>query len=86
MKGFGIEHTADGLRIDPILREGDRELKLSLRLDALTVEILLKKGDGFARSADGAFTLTVDGAVVQGNLVSLAGKKGVCRIEGTFAS
>lgn len=29
LKGYGIEFTADGIRIDPVLRETDREVSLS---------------------------------------------------------
>lgn len=86
MKGFGLEYESGGLRIDPILREGDREVHLTTRANGLTCEITLTKGEGFARVADGGFSLKLDGVPVAGNLVSLAGKTGTCRIEGVFSN
>ena len=85
LKGYGIEYTADGLKIDPVLREADTSVRLTVRSGELTLEIAFTKRDGFARAADGGFALTVDGARVSGNSVSLAGKKGTVRIAGTFA-
>jgi hypothetical protein len=86
MKGFGLEYERDGLRIDPVLRESDREVRLTTRANGLTCEITLTKGEGFARVADGGFSLKLDGVPVTGNLVLLAGKTGTCRIEGTFTN
>ena len=84
LKGYGIEYTAEGLKIDPVLREADTSVRLTVRSGDLTLEIAFTKREGFARAADGGFTLTVDGARVSGNAVSLAGKKGIVKITGSF--
>ncbi len=85
LKGYGIEHTAEGLKVDPVLREGDTSVHLTVRAGDLTLEIAFSKREGFTRAADGGFSLTVDGAHVSGNAVSLAGKKGTVKITGMFS-
>lgn len=84
MKGYGVEFVGEGLRIDPVLREEETSVRAVVRTGALTVELEYRKPKGFARVRDGGLALRVDGEVVEGNTLPLAGRTGTVRVIATF--
>jgi cellobiose phosphorylase len=84
MRGFGIEYTSEGLRLDPVLRESDTDVSLVLKTGDLTLRIRYRKGAGFVRSLGNRFEVTVDGVPLAGNVLSLEGRHGECTVDGVF--
>jgi hypothetical protein len=82
MKGYGIEFTAGGLKIDPVLKPADRSIKLTLKTGGREIRITVTKPEGFCRAAGGHLKLTVNGKPAGGNVVSLAGTEKVLEITG----
>ncbi|TAK34554.1 MAG: glycosyl transferase [Chloroflexota bacterium] len=58
---FGITASPEGLLVDPILRDGQRSLRLSMDTGQARYLIEIEKPAGFARSRDRASVVAVDG-------------------------
>ena len=84
MRGFGIEYTSEGLKLDPVLRESDTEVSLVLKTGDLVLRVRYRKGAGFVRSLGNRFAMTVDGVPLAGNVLSLEGRHGECTVDGVF--
>jgi cellobiose phosphorylase len=71
MSAFGVEYTTKGLILDPIIREDQKVTSYNVNTGKSVYCITIKKPEGFYRSADGNVKISVDGKVIEGNLVPL---------------
>jgi cellobiose phosphorylase len=69
MSAFGVEFTGAGIALNPVLREEQESLNLSVRLEKSAYSIGIRKPAGFRRFADGGATVTLDGKVLEGNVL-----------------
>lgn len=69
LEALGVEHTAEGISIDPILREDERELAFVLKLEDTSYRISVSKPEGFRRSLDSLVHVTLDGHEQESHLV-----------------
>lgn len=69
MEALGIEYTAQGIALNPILREEQTELSYTLKLGGSSYCIRIRKPEGFSRMRDGVASLTLDGRTLEDGLV-----------------
>ena len=69
MSAFGIEYQANGMVLDPILRNEEESLGYKLRTNSSEYDVQIKKPKGFSRLLDGTSLLKVDGKEIQGNII-----------------
>lgn len=72
MEALGIEYTAQGIALNPILREEQTELAYTLKLGGSSYRIRITKPEGFSRMQDGMANLTLDGRMLEAGLVPAA--------------
>ncbi|MGE5551739.1 MAG: hypothetical protein ACM3ZC_14590 [Bacteroidota bacterium] len=60
LAAFGVEHTVEGLKIDPILREKETTLTLTLNPGKTSYKIRIEKPPGFYRMKDRRADLMLD--------------------------
>lgn len=85
LKAYGIELSSGGLSIDPILPASARSTSIQLRLSEATVSIQYQKPEGFYRSLDSRYTLTLDGEKVPDSLIPLSRLHGSHSIQAVFS-
>ena len=83
-RGFGIDFGANGLQLDPLLREADTEVRIDLKWETQTYQIIYRKPLGFVRFKDKPPTVTVDGQVWAEGIIPRVGAGCVCVIEVTW--
>ncbi|CQR57664.1 cellobiose phosphorylase [Paenibacillus riograndensis SBR5] len=69
MEALGIEYTAQGIALNPILREEQTELSYTLKLGGSSYCIRISKPEGFRRMQNGTARLTLDGRALENGLV-----------------
>lgn len=69
MEALGIEYTAQGIALNPILREEQTELVYTLKLGDSSYRIRITKPEGFCRLREGMARLTLDGQALLEGLV-----------------
>ncbi|WP_238653468.1 GH36-type glycosyl hydrolase domain-containing protein [Paenibacillus piscarius] len=69
MEALGIEYTAQGIALNPVLREEQTEFSYTLKLGSSSYHIRVRKPEGFNRMQDGAARLTLDGQALTDGLV-----------------
>jgi len=79
-RGFGIDFGHQGLRLDPLLRDGDTEVHIDLQWQTETYQVIYRKPVGFVRALDQTPTLTVDGQVRPMGIIPRVVSGTVCRI------
>ncbi|CAH1196680.1 hypothetical protein PAECIP111892_02298 [Paenibacillus auburnensis] len=72
MEALGIEYTAQGIKLNPILREEQTDFAYTLKLGGSSYRISIRKPEGFRRIQDGAACLTLDGRALEEGLVPAA--------------
>jgi cellobiose phosphorylase len=72
MEALGIEYTAQGIALNPILREEQTEFAYTLKLGSSSYRIRISKPEGFRRMQDGTARLTLDGRTLEEGLVPTA--------------
>lgn len=72
MEALGIEYTAQGIALNPVLREEQTEFSYTLKLGSSSYHIRVRKPEGFCRMQDGTARLTLDGQAVTDGLVPAA--------------
>ena len=83
---FGLNVMAEGIRLDPVLREDQTELELSLDTGWAAYQIRITKPKGFCRVGDDRVRLTVDGEQATSNVVPYFRDGKVHRVELEFES
>ena len=83
LEALGVEHREDGISIDPILREGERQLEFILKLEDTSYQICVSKPEGFYRSLDSSICVKLDGEERQSCVVPRLddGKRHVIMID-----
>lgn len=71
MSAYGLEYTTNGILIDPVIRENEKSSAYTVNTGKAVYNISIKKPEGFCRIADGNAKITVDGSVIEGNLIPL---------------
>jgi len=84
LKAYGIELSARGVVIDPVLRPSERETGIILRMENSCISIHYKKPEGFCRCRDSRFTLLLDQNNIEGNSIPLSRLKGDHQIDVEF--
>ncbi len=69
VSAFGVEISGDGIRLDPVLREEQESLALSMNTGKAEYRIAIRKPKGFRRCRDGGCAVELDGVTMQGNLI-----------------
>lgn len=69
MEALGIEYTAQGIALNPILREEQTELSYTLKLGGSSYCIQIIKPQGFCRMRGGVASLILDGRELEDGLV-----------------
>lgn len=72
MEALGIEYTAQGIALNPILREEQTDFVYTLKFGASSYRIRIIKPEGFCRMQDGTVCLTLDGRVLEEGIVLTA--------------
>lgn len=85
MKGYGITFSDGGLILDPVLKPSEREVRLILQTGGRTLRITLTKPEGFFRSADHPFRITVNGKEHHALKIDLPGPDQDMEIRGEFS-
>ncbi len=65
---FGINFTAHGVRLSPILRENEHHLSYIINTGEATLKVKIEKPKGFYRVKTSHPKMTLDGKIVQDNL------------------
>ena len=65
---FGVEFTAEGLRVEPLLRKDDTELDVKVTIADTGYNIHITKPEGFCRTMEGV-KVTLDGQETEGTLL-----------------
>ena len=65
---FGVEFTAEGLRVEPLLRKDDTELDVKVTIAGTGYNIHISKPEGFYRTMEGV-KVTLDGEETAGTLL-----------------
>lgn len=84
MEALGLDYTANGIVLNPILREGQTELTYTLKLGTSSYRIRVRKPEGFYRMQDGIARLTLDGQLLEQGLVQTVDDGFAHEIELTF--
>ena len=71
LSAFGVEYTASGIEIDPILRTGETEVSYRLNPGKAVYKVVIRKPAGFCRISGGNYTLTLDGKKLEKNIIPL---------------
>ena len=66
---FGVEYTANGIKINPILMEEQKSLNLIINTGKASYNIMISKPEGFYRMKDSSYSITVDGVKIEGNII-----------------
>jgi len=66
---FGVEYTARGIEINPILAEEQKSLNLILNNGKASFNIMISKPEGFYRIKDSLYCIKVDGEKIEGNVI-----------------
>ena len=66
---FGVEYTARGIEINPILLEEQKNLSLVLNTGKAIYNIRISKPEGFYRMKDSLYSIKVDGEEIEGNIL-----------------
>lgn len=66
---FGVEYTANGIKINPILMEEQKSLNLIINTGKASYNIMISKPEGFYRMKDSSYSITVDGVEIEGNTI-----------------
>ncbi|WP_139905331.1 GH36-type glycosyl hydrolase domain-containing protein [Clostridium thermarum] len=66
---FGVEYTAGGIEIDPILMEEQTSINLLINTGKARYNINIKKPKGFYRIHDSEYSIEVDGMKVASNII-----------------
>jgi cellobiose phosphorylase len=69
MSAFGVEFTSRGIALNPVLREDQEALRLTVRLEKAEYAIEVEKPKGFRRMADGGARVELDGKELEGNVL-----------------
>ncbi|OKP97585.1 GH36-type glycosyl hydrolase domain-containing protein [Paenibacillus sp. P46E] len=69
MEALGIEYTAQGIALNPILREEQTEFAYTLKLGGSSYRIRISKPEGFRRTQDSTAHMIMDGRTLEGGLV-----------------
>lgn len=85
MSAYGLEYTTKGIIIDPVIRENEKSSAYTVNTGKAVYNISIKKPDGFCRIADGNAKITVDGSVIEGNLIPLFSDNKEHNIEVVFS-
>lgn len=85
MEALGIEYTAQGIALNPVLREEQTEFSYTLNVGSSSYRIRVSKPEGFRRMRDGTARLTLDGRVLEGGLVPTADDGRSHEVEVRFA-
>ncbi|WP_187292327.1 GH36-type glycosyl hydrolase domain-containing protein [Candidatus Symbiobacter mobilis] len=80
-RAFGIEWTANGMWLDPLLRERDTEVRVTLQWESERYEIVYRKPIGFVRSKDTPPTIVVDGQELAKDRIPRVAPGQTCAIE-----
>lgn len=81
---FGVEFTSDGLIVEPLLREGDTSLNVTVNSGAAIYDITITKPEGFKRTKEGV-SVSVDGAKIDGTKVPVFTDGATHKVEVAFA-
>ena len=68
---FGVEFTAEGLRVEPLLRKDDTALDVKVTIAGTGYNIHISKPEGFCRTLEGV-KVTMDGQDMDGTLLPVA--------------
>ena len=66
---FGVEYTAKGIEINPILAEDKKSLNVILNNGKASFNIMITKPEGFYRMKDCSYSIKVDGEKIEGNVI-----------------
>ncbi|MDQ0192003.1 GH36-type glycosyl hydrolase domain-containing protein [Paenibacillus wynnii] len=69
LEALGVEHTPEGIIIDPILREDERSLNFVLNLNEAAYHVSISKPEGFHRSLDNQVQVSLDGQGLESRLI-----------------
>jgi cellobiose phosphorylase len=69
LSAFGIEFNQDGIKIDPVLREEQTEVDLSVRMYGSVYNIRIIKPEGFCRLFDKKAQIQFDGIKIEANIL-----------------
>jgi len=81
---FGVEFTSDGLIVEPLLRESDTSLNVTVNSGVAVYDITITKPEGFMRTKEGV-SVSVDGAKIQGTKVPVFTDGATHKVEVAFA-
>ncbi len=86
LSAYGIRVTQEGIQLDPLLREGQTKLELTLDTGAAVYHIEVAKPKGFYRVRDSRMRLVVDGKPVKSNVIPRFHDGRVHRVTAKFSS
>ncbi|NTV89957.1 MAG: glycosyl transferase, partial [Clostridiales bacterium] len=66
---FGLDCTRNGIKLDPILRSGQRTLEYKLNIRNTSYCITIEKPEGFRRRKDSGTLTEIDGVKTEGNMI-----------------
>ncbi|MCL6605161.1 MAG: hypothetical protein K6T94_20045 [Paenibacillus sp.] len=69
LEALGVEHTPEGIIIDPVLREEECSLEFVLNLNETTYHVNISKPEGFYRSLDNQVQVSLDGQGLESRLI-----------------
>lgn len=71
LSAFGLEVTCKGIELNPVLREEQTSLNLTMKTGKAEYKIAVTKPVGFCRLADGNVQIELDGINQNGNIIPL---------------
>ena len=84
LDAFGIEYTQKGIKINPILREEQRNLQLELNTGKALYNISYNKPEGFYRITGDNVTIELDGKKLEGNILPVFDDNSVHQVKVVF--
>ncbi len=86
MAAYGIKITAEGIELDPILKDIKQEIRLSLNTGKASYRVKIAKPNGFCRVRDEMPLVQLDGLPVASNRIPLFKDGKVHRVNVVFGS
>ena len=84
MAAYGIKITAEGIELDPILKDIKQEIRLSLNTGKASYRVKIAKPNGFRRVRDEMPLVLLDGLPVASNRIPLFKDGKVHRVNVVF--
>lgn len=84
ISAYGLHVTSKGILLDPMLREDQTDLELSLDTGQAAYEIHISKPKGFYRIKDSSVRITVDGELLESNVIPCFHDAGSHRVQLEF--